>query len=202
MNSSKRYSISAMMYDAVISPLLRSLRSAVVSSISAPSNILEIGCGTGELAMDLSGKISGFYTGIDSSPAMIAGALRKSPGDKITFICDDFLKLEDAKEYDYAIFPMILHSIGHESASRLLEKSCSLAHRIIIADYRVPRPGNWKGLAAAAIEKLAGKDHYEAFQWYIKSGGIAYYAGKPGLHREKTIDLEVFQVATFFHDGS
>ena len=194
MKNEKESWFSGRMYDLLISPLLKSLRRAVVISIPNSVNIVEIGCGTGELAKDLRSKINKSYLGVDLSEQMIIRARRKKIGDNFEFINKDFLQLEVDMKYDYAIFPMIIHSIDKQLATQLIKKASAIAKYIIIADYQTPQPNNYKGWIVAIIEKLAGKEHYSNFKEFKKIQGVEFYKKEMELNENKKINLDVFQV--------
>lgn len=181
-------------YDIVISPLLSGLTSRVVETIGQGANVLEVGCGTGELASTLMRKGVNSYVGVDVNPKMIKVARAKIDHPNFEFIADDFLNIQVGSKFDYAIFPMIIHSIDKQLAIALLTKACSVARVIIIADYLVPQPRNYKGMLVLLIERLAGVEHFTNFQRFKVMGGARYYASYIPSHIIHRADYEVFNV--------
>lgn len=181
-------------YDIVISPLLSGLTSRVVETIEQGANVLEVGCGTGELASTLMRKGVNSYVGVDVNPKMIKVARAKIDHPNFEFIADDFLNIQVGSKFDYAIFPMIIHSIDKQLAIALLTKACSVARVIIIADYLVPQPRNYKGMLVLLIERLAGVEHFTNFQRFKVMGGARYYASYIPSHIIHRADYEVFNI--------
>lgn len=181
-------------YDIVISPLLSGLTSRVVETIGQGANVLEVGCGTGELASALMRKGVNSYVGVDVNPKKIKVARAKIDHPNFEFIADDFLNIQVGSKFDYAIFPMIIHSIDKQLAIALLTKACSVARVIIIADYLVPQPRNYKGMLVLLIERLAGVEHFTNFQRFKVMGGARYYASYIPSHIIHRADYEVFNV--------
>ena len=69
-------------------------------------NIADLGCGTGEYTVELARRSrDGFATGIDSSPAMIASALKLRDAldpdlrDRVSFMEGDFRRFSAANTY-------------------------------------------------------------------------------------------------------
>lgn len=190
----KKSTLSGKMYDLIISPLLKSIRKNIVIILPDHVSIIEIGCGTGKLAQELNAKIKTSYLGIDLSESMILRAKSKNLDSKYEFRNRDFLKVQLTQKFDYAIFPMIIHSIDKKVALQLLNKASLIAKQIIIADYQIPQPKNYKGWLVAFIERLAGKDHYTSFQDFKNICGIEYYKDQINLKEIERIDSDVFQV--------
>jgi 16S rRNA A1518/A1519 N6-dimethyltransferase RsmA/KsgA/DIM1 with predicted DNA glycosylase/AP lyase activity len=181
-------------YDILISPLLSGLTRRVVAQIEHGANVLEVGCGTGELASALLQKGINSYVGVDLNSKMIKAARGKVDHPNFEFIADDFLNIQVGSKFDYAIFPMIIHSIDKQLAIALLTKACSVARVIIIADYLVPQPRNYKGMLVLLIERLAGVEHFRNFQRFKVMGGAKYYASNIPSHIIHRAEYEVFNI--------
>lgn len=99
------YSRIAEQYDLIF-PFSPPQKKFVQSSVSAPleeKNILDIGCGTGNLTIELSPLVNSI-TGIDLNPEMIKAAQQKS--DQPTFLCRNMLDL--SKDFPPASFDTVL----------------------------------------------------------------------------------------------
>jgi ubiquinone/menaquinone biosynthesis C-methylase UbiE len=181
-------------YDILISPLLKGLRRTILTHIEENSSILEVGCGTGEFAKDLIRKKISNYIGVDISEEAITIAKSKVSYPNFRFIASDFLEVEIDEKFDYAIFPMIIHSIPVELALELLTKASKVANRLIIADYLVPQPKNYKALLVKFIERMAGREHFGNFTKFREINGAHFFKTKLGLKDVDQTEYEVFFV--------
>ena len=181
-------------YDLLISPLLKGLRRTMLSKIEENSSVLEVGCGTGEFANDLIKKKLSNYIGVDISEEVIEVAKSKVNHPNFKFIATDFLEVEIDTKFDYAIFPMIIHSIPIALALELIAKASKVAHKIIIADYLVPQPKNYKALLVKFIERMAGKEHFGNFTKFKKNNGAHFFKEELGFTEIEKTEYEVFFV--------
>ncbi len=79
-------------------------------------NILELGCGTGELAYHLAVLTGAQVTGVDLSQQFIDYAKTTHKHEKLTFIVADLSRTiprSDAEKYDYIVGNGILHHLYH-----------------------------------------------------------------------------------------
>jgi ubiquinone/menaquinone biosynthesis C-methylase UbiE len=174
--------------------LLKGLRRTTLTHIEENSSILEVGCGTGEFAKDLISKNITNYIGVDISEDAIMVAKSKVSNPNFRFIASDFLEIEIEEKFDYAIFPMIIHSIPVELALELLTKASKVSNKIIIADYLVPQPKNYKSFLVKLIERIAGKEHFGNFSNFKKINGAHFFKEKLGFEEIVKTDYEVFLV--------
>jgi len=102
---------------------------------SERQNILELGCGTGNLCAFLA-KCDVNITGIDSSENYINYAQKKYPEQK--FICSDITKpLELENTYNIVLAEAIISAISDENVLKMLQnikKCCNDETRIIFSD--------------------------------------------------------------------
>lgn len=181
-------------YDILISPLLSGQRKYIISQVEVGRSVIEIGCGTGQLAQELSENGITDYLGVDIAPEMISIARQKFKNKGFKFIATDFLDLVCTTRYDYAILPMIIHSIDKETAQRIIRKASTIVDKIIIADYVTPQPKNTKAILVRIIEWLAGKEHYGNFKKFNKTGGILFYAHPSEYDVVNVISHHVFSI--------
>ena len=96
----------------------------LVSNISSPLNILDIGCGIGRWADNLKDRLD-FYTGIDYSKGFIDYAKNKfAANDKIEFYeisACDIDKIEFSNEYKLIICTGVLMYINDEDISKIFQ---------------------------------------------------------------------------------
>jgi SAM-dependent methyltransferase len=184
-------------YDLLISPLLNGLQNNILSLINSNISVLEVGCGTGELAKAVYEKGVNKYLGVDLNPEMIKIASGKVISKNFQFVAADFLDLKINEKFDYAIFPMIIHSISTELANKLLEKASLFADQIIIADYVVPQPKNFKALIVHTIEWLAGSEHFTNFKAFKKTNGLYRFYEHPSSVIVSDSIYEVFHIVKY-----
>jgi hypothetical protein len=75
----------------------------------------------------------------------------------------------------------VIHEVNEDERITLLKEVASVADKIIIGDYLVPRPGGFGSFLTQVIEFIAGKEHYRNFKSYVAKGGLHYLADKAGL---------------------
>jgi len=127
---------------------LQQLKEAVVKNyVREGTRILEIGCGTGTLAVMMA-KSGGRVTGIDSSPKMLAVAESKVASEgleqRITLEYIDATLVAERfplKSYDLIVSTMVLSELSGPEQRYVLEASAELlapGGRILIADEVIP----------------------------------------------------------------
>jgi 2-polyprenyl-3-methyl-5-hydroxy-6-metoxy-1,4-benzoquinol methylase len=103
---------------------LRRRAEAIVGEMALPAtaetrsriNILELGCGTGELAYHLAVLTSAQVTGVDLSQRFIDHAKTTHKHEKLRFIVADLSRTiprSDSEKYDYIVGNGILHHLYH-----------------------------------------------------------------------------------------
>lgn len=165
-------------YRFFIEPLLWRLRRAVRRAVGRAHSVLDIGCGTGALALEFAGHYP-TVTGIDRSPAMIRVArkrARRKRRNNVFFYVLDAAALESAELpkgiYDVSIFSMVLHEMPEETRKAALRGAAARSRKIIAADYAVPLPVNAGGIGARFAEFFAGGDHFANYRVFRKQGGL------------------------------
>jgi SAM-dependent methyltransferase len=110
--------------------------------------ILEIGCGTGELAMKMAGR-GAIVTGIDASPAMLGEAQKKKAaagalGDRVTLMQMDAAVVGQRfapGSFDLIVSTLVFSELTVEEQRRLLQACSGLlapGGRLLIADEVIP----------------------------------------------------------------
>lgn len=144
--------------------------------------ILDLGCGTGRLAIPLcrSGKQ---VTGLDAMPTMIDHARRKAAGLPIRWIDGDFRDFDLGEAYDLAI--SCAHAfqglLTEDDQQRLL--ACTARHVVpggmLAFDTRNPSPQH--------LEAPSGESHWQSFVdpagETVHSSGTQHYDTATGLMR-------------------
>jgi len=161
------------------------LRKYIVEFVEDGSSIIDIGCATGGLALNLAPR-SKYVVGVDVSEKMIKQALkrRNKLGYKnLDFILIDALDLssEIDNTFDYAVLSFVIHEIPQKERIRILTEAMRIADNIIILDYHFPQPQGFWGISIKWIEFFAGREHYRCFRDYLQRGGLKSIFGEMGL---------------------
>ncbi|SHN61652.1 class I SAM-dependent methyltransferase [Desulfovibrio litoralis] len=181
------YKNIAKYYDFFTNRLLTELRKQVVYICNKYSfqQILDLGCGTGNLAFQLvEDKIK--TIGVDASLAMLKEAQKKilknktglnfqeSLNNKPIFLGSDITKLPfKDNSFDLAIISLVLHETEADIAKTIAE-ALRVSDYILLADYHLPE----RNLEVPFfyfvhfIERIAGKTHYFNFKRFMKKGGL------------------------------
>ena len=115
-------------------------------------DILDLGCGPGNTANELSGDAYRSYIGVDISEAALAKAVKRTAengrSEKNSFVCSDFLGYKPTKEFDVILFRESMYHIPYgqvlgilEKYSKFLKKSGVFVVRLYAGDHR---PGKIK----------------------------------------------------------
>ncbi len=171
-------------YDALLAPFLDGLFRQIVELVEPGSTVVDIGCGTGRLTLQLAGKCR-TVLGIDLSRRNIAVAnkalARKNPGNVVFRHDDAGRAFGEGERYDYAVMTLLLHEVDAGERLKLLAEASRVADRIIVGDYLVPSPGALSAALVVAVEFAAGPGHYRNYKDFIRGGGIRGLAAKAGL---------------------
>jgi SAM-dependent methyltransferase len=115
-------------------------------------DILDLGCGPGNTANELSLNAYRSYVGVDISEAALAKAVKRTAengrSEKNSFVCSDFLGYKPTKEFDVILFRESVYHIPYgqvleilEKYSKFLKKSGVFVVRLYAGDHR---PGKIK----------------------------------------------------------
>ncbi len=89
-------------------------------------DILDLGCGPGNTANELSAEVYRSYTGVDISEAALEKAVRRSKehgrDGKNSFVNSDFLNFQPAKEFDVILFRESMYHIPYGQVLPILKK--------------------------------------------------------------------------------
>lgn len=184
MNDKKHW-YDGKFYDRFIAPNQDRMFKQINEIIQDNSKVLDVGCGTGRLAFQLSEKCE-MIVGLDLSSTNIAVAdtnLKINPKTNISFVHGDIKKIkrEYSDKFDYAVLTYVIHEMPENERIKVLTDIKSVSDKIIIGDYIVPSPKSLMGIINIFVEYFAGKEHYKNFKTYVKNGGIKYLIKKSDL---------------------
>ena len=117
----------------------------------ARGSVLEIGCGTGQLARRLAAAFD-HVTALDFSEGMIAEARRRTaPDTAIEYVCADMFEwlARSSTRYDCIVTVATLHHVDLRSALRTMASALKPGGRVLVIDL-IDRSG-WRYLFVNAV---------------------------------------------------
>ncbi|MBN1423247.1 class I SAM-dependent methyltransferase [Candidatus Fermentibacteria bacterium] len=182
-------------YHALYDRPLAEARRRVVDSIPKGATVLDVGCGTGQLCLELRARKECQVTGIDLSRRMIAFAEKRNGFDNVRFVHGDGSDLEGLEQgaFDYATVLFLLHEVPRRKQINVLNEASRVARRVIAVDSQVPLPRNAHGIALRLVEAIGGPEHYRSFADYLGAGGIS------GILSDEGVRVSVTQRSIFWH---
>lgn len=178
MTINKDHWYDGWFYERWIAPNQDRLFGQIKDLIEPNSRVLDVGCGTGRLAFSLADRCEGVL-GIDLSRRNIERANRRlssAPDSRISFehrsVTD--IASEGKRHFDYAVLTYVLHEVEEHERAGLLRDISRVARRLILGDYRVPRPVGLFSTLDEVVEFAAGRDHYTNFKSFVANGGIPH----------------------------
>lgn len=185
MRDNKDHWYDGRFYDLLIAPNQDKLFRRVKDIVDPESIVLDVGCGTGRLGLQLADKCK-WIDGVDLSKRNIDVAksklARRSPANVAFHHSDIFCFLgETAKRYDYAVLTYVIHELDENARQTVLQALSRVAHKIIIVDYLAPQPRTIVGVINELIEYVAGRDHYRNFKLFLDAHGLTGLAKSSGL---------------------
>jgi len=89
-------------------------------------DILDLGCGPGNTANELTETSYRTYIGIDISESALAKGVKRTDesgrADKNSFVCSDFLSYMPARDFDVILFRESMYHVPYGQVQKLLDK--------------------------------------------------------------------------------
>jgi SAM-dependent methyltransferase len=183
--TNKNHWYDGQFYDHFIAPHQDAAFAHLRRMIPAGSTVLDVGCGTGRLAVQLTDRCESIDA-IDLSTRNINVArrtLQKGAKGNIRFHHVDVLQFleEDRRQFDIATMSYVIHEIEESQRTRILQALSVSARSIILVDYLVPQPPGFGKWLNTAVEFAAGIDHHRNFRSFVKANGLRGLAERAGL---------------------
>jgi SAM-dependent methyltransferase len=175
-------------YARVVDPFVSGLHKIVAEHVEPGSKVLDVGCGTGSLAMRLAPDAVE-VVGVELSPAMAEYATRRLDAARanVSVLVGDALEILARRPdrcFDVATMALVLHEMPAGARGPVLAEVTRVAKRLICLEYRVPMPWNLPGIRNRVVEALAGVEHFRAFRDFNRRGGASGIAAAGGLRYE------------------
>jgi SAM-dependent methyltransferase len=189
--TNKNHWYDGRFYDRFIAPHQDAAFAHTKRIIPAGSTVLDVGCGTGRLAMQLAERGCA-VDAIDLSARNVRVAVRnlqRSPVQGVRVHHADVLEfLKDNKtQYDFATMSYVIHEIGQDMRIHILRALSQAARTIILVDYLVPQSPGFGKLLNTMVEFAAGRSHYGNFKSYVKGNGLPGLVKRAGLQTLKEL---------------
>ena len=183
----KKHWYDGKFYDKFIAPNQDKIFEQIKKIIKKETLILDVGCGTGRLAFQLSEHCEKIV-GVDLSSKNIAVANMNhcAKFNNVEFLHGSIAEVKQkySNKFDYAVLTFVIHEVPENERMNLLTSIKSVCRNLIICDYIAPTPKTIWGMQNVIIEFLAGKDHYLNFKNYIKNGGLNYLVKEANLEKK------------------
>jgi SAM-dependent methyltransferase len=170
----------------LIDPLTSEVQDFVAAQVEPGARVVDVGCGTGLLALRL-GQKAREVVGLELSPVMLAYANRRlaaSAAPNVSFVLGDaaaYLAARPDDAFDTATMAFVLHEMPVEARASVLRESARVARRVICVDFMVPMPRSARGILYRGIEVAGGFEHFRGFRDFGKRGGTQGIAASAGL---------------------
>ncbi len=159
-------------------------RKKIVKSIPAGQRVLDIGCGTGGLSLDMAEEAK-YVLGIDISGLQIDVANQRKTKIKqnnLEFRQADAKNLNGIVEtnFDFATIILIIHEVSPDERLSILIEAKKYTKKVLILDYAETISFSFWGIGTYLIEFFAGRLHFTNFRDYLRNGGIVPLLEKAG----------------------
>jgi demethylmenaquinone methyltransferase/2-methoxy-6-polyprenyl-1,4-benzoquinol methylase len=195
------YRFLSTLYDPLTSPFLDPVRRKLgrILQSEGTCSILDICCGTGRLFECLD-QGPHLLIGLDISPSMLHAARKKDLPGTVFIQAEAADPPFRAHSFDAVVLSLALHEKTAEQSRAVLQAASRMlkpSGRLLALDFTRPQ-ARAKSLLAhlliAAVERSAGKEHYQCFRSFLGLGGLdAFLPKAPGL---SIIDRRSFRSGT------
>ncbi|HOT45249.1 MAG TPA: class I SAM-dependent methyltransferase [Spirochaetota bacterium] len=185
-NKNKSRWYDGLFYSITIDPIAgKSFAKPISRYVSENSSIIDVGCGTGSVVLELA-KRCYHVTGIELSPKMVNFARKRLDAASINNaeilqMSATELSSKVSRTFDYAVMTQFLHEIPAEIRDKVMGEVKKVAREFIIADFIAPYPSTLQGMMIRFVEMSAGKEHNANFGDWLGKGGLDGFLNRHGL---------------------
>jgi ubiquinone/menaquinone biosynthesis C-methylase UbiE len=187
-------------YDAILNTPLRGVRRWIARRVAKNDlfPVLDICCGTGAQARGIAGAEGRAVVGLDLDLKILGYARARSSA--IPYVCADASSLPFRDlSFKCVVITFALHDKSPEARTRMIEEAVRVltpSGRIILLDFENPwsprsRVGNF---FVTAIERLAGREHFENGRQFLSKGGLRAFLRDHGL---RALDRREVETGSF-----
>ena len=161
-------------YHVLIDTITGEQRKQVLQFVPQGTSVLDAGCGTGELSLELKRKLNCQVVGVDLSVQMITFAQKRNPYSDVKFLHRDASHIPDFEDnaFDLAVMCQVMHEVPLNVQISITKELLRLANQVILSDYNSPMPKNSQSFVSRLIEATLGRDHHHNFHDYLNGGGL------------------------------
>jgi SAM-dependent methyltransferase len=185
-------------YHFTLDRVASAMRRRVLERVPGGSTVLDIGCGTGELALALRAAKNCRVLGLDMSQRMIDFATRRNSFADVTFLRADALSAVAelaGDSFDMAVMSQLLHEVPADTQKALLQAVDRVARTILLLDWKAPLPLLGPGAIPRMIEGAVGREHRSNYLAYLATGGLQGAVDRAGL-APRVVELSDFNRGT------
>ena len=167
---------TAKIYDPILYFALKNIRQDIIRLIpNHDARILDLCCGTGDQLKKLADTGFSNLTGVDLSTEMLKVA-RKNNKMATLLECDVQHTGLPGASFNNIIISLAVHEKPPRIQNKMLAEASRLlapGGQLIVVDFSLDDQAKMiSKIAAAVIERMAGKEHYRNFKTYVSNGGI------------------------------
>jgi ubiquinone/menaquinone biosynthesis C-methylase UbiE len=182
------------MYSGLLEPLLQGMKSWIAGYVKSAemTPVLDLCCGIGTQCGQLRNRNISVY-GVDLDNDMLGFASHKYP--EIPFICGDAADLPFAdNSFQAVVLSYALHGKSPEVRLKMLaeiKRTLTPQGRFLCLDFENPWDitSHIGRILTFGIEKMAGREHFNNGQQFLRQGGLSTFLDQNGLTEEKSVSV-------------
>ncbi len=145
--------------------------------------LIDVGCGSGRLAIPLSGYLSGMYLGTDVVPELVESARRSVQRSDWRFEVVKSIQIPEAEaRADFICFFSVITHLLHEQSYLYLEEACRVLKpggRIVLSFLEFKMDFHWPTFEQTILSERAGGTH--PLNMFTERVALSAWAHRLGL---------------------